>query len=162
MRKRFSQHRQMCGGVKKKMHMLRNLVTSLIDHERVVTTYAKAKEVQGMAEKLVTMAKKENKLHARRLVNQIVHTREAQMKVMGVLGPRYEFREGGYTRVMKLAMPRKGDGADMAVIEYVDRPGEIRAARPPSFFQNKTIEEVMKELGIEDPVKKTTTVQTEE
>jgi hypothetical protein len=55
---------------------------------------------------------------------------------MNVLGPRYEHRTGGYTRILKLSQPRLGDKADMSVIEYVDRPGEIRAARPPSAFQD--------------------------
>ncbi|KAL7579492.1 hypothetical protein ACA910_007870 [Epithemia clementina (nom. ined.)] len=134
--------------------MLRNLATSLITHERIVTTFGKAMEVRGLAERLITYAKKEDKLHGRRLANQYVFTKDAQTKLMNVLGPRYQFREGGYTRVMKLARPQHINKADMAVIEYVDRPGEIRAARPPTSFQNKTIEEVMKELGIEDPVKK--------
>ena len=134
-----------------KMAMLRNLVTSLIEHERIVTTVAKAKEVQSMAEKLITTAKKPDKLHARRQANKIVRTATAQTKLMNVLGPRYEFRQGGYTRIMKLAQPRAGDKADMAIIEYVDRPGEIRAARPPSVFQNATsLEEVMRQLGIQD------------
>jgi large subunit ribosomal protein L17 len=116
--------------------MLNNMVTSLIEHERIVTTTPKAKEVQRLAEKLVTYAKKPDKLHGRRLSNVHVKTSHAQTKLMNVLGPRYAYREGGYTRVMKLAVPRLGDKADMSVIEYVDRPGEIRAARPPSAFQN--------------------------
>ena len=130
--------------------MLRNMVTNLIEHERIVTTLPKAKEMQYLAEKLITMAKKEDRLHGRRQVNKIVRTAEAQTKLMNILGPRYEFRQGGYTRVMKLARPRTGDKADMAVIEYIDRPGEIRAARPPARFANKTLEEVMAELGIQE------------
>lgn len=133
-----------------KWAMLRNMVTSLIEHERIVTTLPKAKELQSLAEKIITTAKKPDKLHARRQANKIVRTPEAQTKLVNVLGPRYEFRQGGYTRIMKLAKPRLGDKADMAVIEYVDRPGEIRAARPPSFFEGKSLEEVMKALGIED------------
>jgi len=139
-----------------KWAMLRNLVTSLIEHERVVTTTPKAKEVKYLAEKLITKAKQGlnggDALHARREINQIVRTPTAQTKLMNVLGPRYEFREGGYTRIMKLSKPRAGDNADMAVLEYVDRPGEIRAARPPSIFQkpNQTIEDIMKKLGIAD------------
>ena len=132
-----------------KWAMLRNLVSSLIEHERVVTTLPKAKEVQSLAEKLITTAKGPDKLHARRQANKIVRTPTAQTKLMEVLGPRYEYREGGYTRIMKLAMPRQGDNADMAVIEYVDRPGEIRAARPPSNLVNANLEDVFKKLAIE-------------
>lgn len=129
--------------------MLRNLVTSLIEHERVVTTLPKAKEVQSLAEKLVTTAKKENKLHARRKINEIVRTATEQTKLMTVLGPRYAFRQGGYTRIMKLAKPRAGDKADMAVLEYVDRPGEIRAARPPAALRNESLESIMEKLGLQ-------------
>lgn len=133
-----------------KWAMLRNMVTSLIEHERIVTTLPKAKELQSLAEKIITTAKKPDKLHARRQASKIVRTPEAQTKLINVLGPRYEFRQGGYTRIMKLAQPRHGDKADMAVIEYVDRPGEIRAARPPAFFANKSLEEIMQALGLED------------
>jgi large subunit ribosomal protein L17 len=132
-----------------KWAMLRNLVSSLIEHERVVTTLPKAKEVRNIAEKLITTAKGPDKLHARRQVNKIVRTPTTQTKLIEVLGPRYEFRQGGYTRIMKMAMPRHGDKADMAVIEYVDRPGEIRAARPPSMFANRTLDEVFKDLAIQ-------------
>lgn len=133
-----------------KWAMLRNMVSSLIEHERIVTTLPKAKEVQSLAEQLITTAKGPDKLHARRQANKIVRTPTAQTKLIEVLGPRYEFRQGGYTRIMKLAKPRHGDKADMAVIEYVDRPGEIRAARPPSNLINKNLEEVFKTLAIEN------------
>lgn len=133
-----------------KWAMLRNMLTSLIQHERIVTTLPKAKELQSLAEKIITTAKKPDKLHARRQANKIIRTPEAQTKLINVLGPRYQFREGGYTRILKLSRPRAGDNADMAVIEYVDRPGEIRAARPPSFFQGKSLEEIMTALGLEE------------
>ena len=131
--------------------MLRNLVTSLIEHERIITTTAKAKEMRRMAERMITIAKKPNKLNARRAVGRVVRTDLACTKLMRVLGPRYEFRNGGYTRVMKLAKPRLGDRADMSVIEYVDRPGEIRAARPPKALrQIQSLDELLKKLGLED------------
>jgi large subunit ribosomal protein L17 len=150
MRKRLN-FRKLSRTPSHKWAMLRNLVTSLIEHERIVTTTPKAKEVQSLAEKLITKAKGNDQLHARRQINTIVRTAQAQTKLMNVLGPRYEFREGGYTRIMKLAKPRAGDNADMAVLEYVDRPGEIRAARPPSKFQNaQSLEEIMQQLGIAD------------
>eukprot|EP00522_Entomoneis_paludosa_P011868 CAMPEP_0172439016 /NCGR_PEP_ID=MMETSP1065-20121228/134_1 /TAXON_ID=265537 /ORGANISM="Amphiprora paludosa, Strain CCMP125" /LENGTH=163 /DNA_ID=CAMNT_0013187637 /DNA_START=141 /DNA_END=632 /DNA_ORIENTATION=- len=133
-----------------KWAMLRGLVTSLVVHERIVTTVAKAKEMQRLSENMITTAKKTDKLHARRLINKFIYTKHAQAKLMHVLGPRYQFREGGYTRVMKLAKPKMKDKSDMAVIEYVDRPGEIRAARPPAAFQNLSLEEVMEKLGIKD------------
>lgn len=150
MKKRIN-YRKLGRSPSHKWAMLRNMVTSLIEHERIVTTVAKAKEVQGLAEKLITIVKKNNPdqlLHARRQANKIVRTATAQTKLINVLGPRYEFREGGYTRVMKLAAPRKGDGAPMAVLEYVDRPGEIRAARPPTAFQHLALTEVFEKLGI--------------
>jgi large subunit ribosomal protein L17 len=133
-----------------RLAMLGNMVTSLIEHERIVTTTPKAKEVRRLADKLVTYAKKEKEkradgsegpsLHGRRLASRIVTTSDAQSKLMNVLGPRYMLREGGYTRVLKLSLPRLGDKADMSVVEYVDRPGEVRAARPPSALQNIWLE----------------------
>jgi len=153
-----------------KLAMLRNLATSLIEHERVVTTLPKAKEVQSLAEKLITTAKKPDKVHARRQANKIVRTAQAQTKLMEVLGPRYQYRQGGYTRILKLAQPRAGDKADMAVIEYVDRPGEIRAARPPipslSLFSaednekaTQSLEDVFRSLGLEPPPHMATPVE---
>jgi large subunit ribosomal protein L17 len=154
MKKRLN-YRQLGRTPSHKMAMLRNLVTSLIEHERIVTTVAKAKEMKSMAEKLITMAKKDDKVHARRQINKIVRTVEAQTKLIHVLGPRYQFRQGGYTRIMKLAKPRAGDASDMAAIEYVDRPGEIRAARPPSGFVSggKSLSEIRAMLELHEQPK---------
>jgi large subunit ribosomal protein L17 len=133
--------------------MFRNMLTDLILHERIVTTTPKAKEVQRLADKLITSAKNKDPLHARRQINQIVRTADMQTKLMTVLGPRYQHRQGGYTRILKLAAPRAGDKADMAVLEYIDRPGEVRAARPPGRLQDlESLQQVLQELGISDAI----------
>jgi large subunit ribosomal protein L17 len=105
------------------------MVTSLIHHERIMTTTPKAKELRRVAEKMVTHAKKGN-LHHRRLAAAVVRERSAVVKLFDILGPRYSDRPGGYTRIMKLGKPRRGDSADMSMIEFVDREGELRKARP--------------------------------
>jgi large subunit ribosomal protein L17 len=127
--------------------MLRNMATSLIEHERIVTTVPKAKELRRVAEHLVGLAKKGN-IHHRQQANAIVRTKPALTKLFEVLGPRYEERQGGYTRILKLARPRVGDKADMCVMEYVDRPGELRAARPPSSRQVDVLANVLRNVGI--------------
>ena len=102
--------------------MLRNMVTSLIHHERIITTTPKAKELRRVADKMVTHAKV-GSLHHRRLASGVVQERSAVVKLFEILGPRYQGRPGGYTRILKLARPRRGDSADMSVIEFVDREG---------------------------------------
>ena len=111
--------------------MLRNMVTSLIHHERIMTTAPRAKELRRVAEAMVTHAKVGN-LHHRRLAAGVVRERSAVVKLFEILGPRYKERPGGYTRVMKLAKQRRGDSAEMAIIEFVDREGELRKARQPA------------------------------
>ena len=128
--------------------MLRNMVTSLINHERIVTTAPKAKELRRLADKVVTLSKN-NTLHSFRQANAIVRERPALTKLFEVLGPRYSDRDGGYTRVMKLSKNRAGDNAEMAVIEYVDRPGEIRAARPPKSRIMDAMDDAIENVGIE-------------
>jgi large subunit ribosomal protein L17 len=98
------------------------MVTSLIHHERIITTTPKAKELRRVADKMVTHAKIGN-LHHRRLASGVVQERSAVVKLFEILGPRYQGRPGGYTRILKLARPRRGDSADMSVIEFVDREG---------------------------------------
>eukprot|EP00604_Paraphysomonas_vestita_P001226 CAMPEP_0174818180 /NCGR_PEP_ID=MMETSP1107-20130205/810_1 /TAXON_ID=36770 /ORGANISM="Paraphysomonas vestita, Strain GFlagA" /LENGTH=108 /DNA_ID=CAMNT_0016029681 /DNA_START=133 /DNA_END=459 /DNA_ORIENTATION=+ len=94
-----------------------------------MTTTARAKELRRVAENMITHAKKGG-LHHRRLAGAVVRERAALVKLFEILGPRYEHRPGGYTRVMKLQLPRRGDSSDMAFIEFVDREGELRKARP--------------------------------
>jgi large subunit ribosomal protein L17 len=137
-----------------KWSMLRNMVSSLIEHERITTTVAKAKEVRYLADQMVTLAKGQD-LHSRRRAATVVRGDWTVSKLFDVLGPRYKLREGGYTRIMKLSKNRAGDNAPMAVIEYVDRPGEIRAARPPKKLQEQIrmqgLEQALKEMGIPSP-----------
>jgi|EP01083_Nonionella_stella_P026218 large subunit ribosomal protein L17 len=128
--------------------MLRNMVTSLINHERIVTTLPKAKELKRVADKVVKFGKN-GSLHSRRQANKIVQEQPALVKLFEVLGPRYQDREGGYTRVLKLSQNRKGDNAPMAVIEYVDRPGEVRAARPPPKRILETLDDALENVGIQ-------------
>ena len=109
--------------------MLRNMVTSLIYHERIMTTTPRAKELRRVAEKMIQHAKI-GTMHHRRIAGGFVQTLPALTKLFEILGPRYMNRPGGYTRIMKLALPRRGDSADMSYIEFVDRQGELRTARP--------------------------------
>ena len=158
MRKRLAQFRKLGRTPDHKWAMLRNMVTSLIKYERIVTTVPKAKELRHLADKMVGYAKK-NTIHKQQLAMRIIREKPVCTKLFEVLGPRYQDRDGGYTRVMKLSRPRKGDNAPMAVIEYVDRPGEIRAARVPKkrkekYFRN--LREVLENAGIE-PIDTTAT-----
>ncbi len=97
--------------------LLNNMATSLFQHERIVTTEAKAKELRPFAEKLITLARRGD-LHARRLVERKVKDREVLTKLFAEIGPRFAGRPGGYTRILKLGH-RPGDGADQARIELL-------------------------------------------
>lgn len=97
--------------------MLRNLATSIILHESVKTTKAKAKVVKPIVERAITRGK-ENTIHNRRELMKLLMTEGAVNKVLEVLGPRYATRPGGYTRLTKLGS-RQGDGADMVEISFV-------------------------------------------
>ena len=120
--------------------MLRNMVTSLIYHERIMTTTPRAKELRRVAEKLVTHAKAGDQ-HHRRMAAAVVREPAAVVKLFDIIGPRYVNRPGGYTRVLKLGKPRQGDSADMAFIEFVDREGELRTPRAvPSSTNGKTVQ----------------------
>jgi large subunit ribosomal protein L17 len=97
--------------------MYRNLVASLMDSEKIVTTEAKAKEIRNMAEKIITLGKKGD-LSARRRALAFIYDENVVEKVFGDIAKRYNERKGGYTRITKLA-PRLGDGAAMAQLELV-------------------------------------------
>lgn len=102
---------------------LRNMATNLFRHERIRTSKAKAKELRPYAERLISLAKKGD-LHARRQASRKIQDREVLGKLFDELGPRYADRPGGYTRILKLGA-RKGDSAEMALIELVDRPADL-------------------------------------
>ncbi|MCP8618017.1 50S ribosomal protein L17 [Salirhabdus salicampi] len=106
-----------------RMALLRNLATDLIIHERIETTEAKAKELRSVVDKMITLGKRGD-LHARRQAASFLRRveageeQDALQKLFSDVAPRYEDRQGGYTRILKLG-PRRGDGAKMVIIELV-------------------------------------------
>ena len=99
--------------------LLRNMVTSLLEHEQIRTTDAKAKELRGVADRMITLGKR-GTLHARRQALQTIRSKDVASKLFDELADRYRERPGGYTRVIKLGQ-RPGDAAPMSIIELVDR-----------------------------------------
>jgi len=106
--------------------LLRGLVTSVIEQERVITTVPKAKAAKPLVEKMITLAK-EDTLHARRKAAAFLRTPDSVKKLFDKLGTRFGQRNGGYTRVVRLG-PRKGDGAEQAMLELVGSELVKRAA----------------------------------
>ena len=97
--------------------MLRNQVTSLLQHGKIETTVTRAKETKRMAEKMITLAKKGD-LHSRRQILSYIYDKDVVNKLFEEIAPNYEERNGGYTRVLKVG-PRRGDGAELAILELV-------------------------------------------
>ena len=112
-----SKDRQLSRTSKHRRAMLNNMATSLLQHDRIETTEAKAKELRPMVEKLITLARRGD-LHARRLVERRIKDRAVSGKLFKELGPRFASRPGGYTRIVKLGS-RVGDGAERARIELL-------------------------------------------
>jgi large subunit ribosomal protein L17 len=117
--------------------MFRNMVTSLLREERVVTTVPKAKAARRVAERVITFAKRGD-LHARRQAARVVRDNEVLQKLFEEIGPRYAERPGGYTRILKTGF-RRGDNAPMSILELVGGPvpqveaaetAEEKAAKP--------------------------------
>ncbi|MGI6702714.1 MAG: 50S ribosomal protein L17 [Clostridia bacterium] len=100
-----------------RMLMLRNLVTSLLDKGKIVTTVTRAKETRSLAEKMITLAKRGD-LHSRRMAMAFVMDETVVKKLFDNIGPKYADREGGYTRIVKIG-PRRGDAAEMVILELV-------------------------------------------
>jgi large subunit ribosomal protein L17 len=130
------------GGPAHERLMLANLATALFEHGRITTTEAKAKRLRPLAERLITFAKRGD-LHARRRVLTVVRDKGVVHTLFTEIGPRYENRPGGYTRITKIG-PRKGDNAPMAVIELVEAltvqqtaVGEAEAATKRSVKESK-------------------------
>jgi len=110
-----------------RVSMYRNLVTSLLDHEKVETTHAKAREVGRLADRMITLGKRGD-LHARRLALRVVRGREVNAKLFGELAERYASRTGGYTRVLRTRR-RIGDAAEMSIVELVEAAAAAEPAK---------------------------------
>lgn len=110
--------------------MFKNMSASLIEHEVIRTTVAKAKELRSVAEPLITLAK-EDSVHNRRLAFSRLRDKAAVGKLFTDLGPRYQTRPGGYIRILKCGF-RPGDNAPMAIVELVDRPVSSDAVVEPA------------------------------
>jgi large subunit ribosomal protein L17 len=110
--------------------MVRNMAVSLVIHERVITTPAKAKVVKPFVEKLVTLARKESTPHRRRVFDQL-RDKAATTKMFDVIGPRFVTRPGGYCRILRLAKVRLGDAGERVLLEFVERtPKETPTETP--------------------------------
>lgn len=123
-------HRKLQRPTAHRLAMLHNMVTSLLEHERIETTVPKAKEARRMAEHVITLGKRGG-VHNVRSAQKIVRNREVLKKVFGELKDRYAKRAGGYTRLMRGGF-RRGDAADVAILELVDRPEVAPAAEKPA------------------------------
>ncbi|MEP1142334.1 MAG: 50S ribosomal protein L17 [Henriciella sp.] len=119
-------HRKLNRTASHRKAMFANMAASLIEHEQIVTTLPKAKEMKPFMDKLITLAKRGD-LHARRQAISKVRDEAAVRKLFEIFGERYKDREGGYTRVLKAGF-RFGDNAPRAVIELVDRDESARGA----------------------------------
>src|SRR5690242_18557115 len=121
--KRSPSHRRM---------LLRNLATALLEHGRIGTTLAKAKEVQPFVEKLISLAREGFNLNNFRRVLAVVTKKEVAYQLFHEIGPRYSGRPGGYTRIFKLAKVRQGDAAPMGVITLLGADEVVKAPTKPA------------------------------
>ncbi len=118
--------------------MLRNMVTSVIKHERIRTTDAKAKELRKLAEKMITLGKK-GSLHARRQALAVVRDKETVGKLFGEMTERYRNRAGGYTRIVKAGY-RYGDNAPVSILEFINDEKKKEKAKPKARSRAKAKE----------------------
>ncbi len=119
---------------------LRNLVTNLIEHERITTTVLRAKAARPLAEKMITLGKRDS-LHARRQAAAFLQTPEATQKLFADLAPRFADRAGGYTRIIRAGW-RIGDGAEVAILEFIGSELKKKEKKPK------------KEQAVEEPEEK--------
>jgi large subunit ribosomal protein L17 len=110
--------------------MFRNLVTSFLNHEKITTTDAKAKEIRSVAEKMITLGKRGD-LHSLRLAASYIREKSVVTKLFSTIAPRYKDRPGGYTRIVKLGV-RQGDAAPVSVIELVEEEMKPQKAKRPA------------------------------
>jgi large subunit ribosomal protein L17 len=119
-------HRKLSRNTSHRRALLRNMVTDFLDHGRLMTTLPKAKEIRPLAEKMITLGKRDN-LHARRQLQSFLLREAVAAKVFDTIAPRFADRNGGYSRIIKLGN-RQGDGADLAIIELLGSELEVKKA----------------------------------
>jgi len=142
-----------------RLALLRSLATSLLKHKKIKTTVAKAKELRTFVEPIITRAK-ENTVHARRVVNADIKDRAVVKELFDEIAPKVGERPGGYTRVVKLGQ-RKGDAAEMAIIELVDYSGIVKPKESKSKKEEtKPTEEKKSEVKEEKKEKKASKPRT--
>jgi large subunit ribosomal protein L17 len=107
--------------------MLRNMVTSLFEHESIVTTDAKAKALRSLADKMITLGKRGD-LHSRRLALRVIRSKEVAKRLFEEIAPRFADRQGGYVRVIKKGL-RVGDRSPMSLVELVEKSPEVHASK---------------------------------
>ena len=157
-------HRKLGRVTPHRMALLRNLATALFERERIRTTLMKAKELRPYAEKLITLAKRDDdRLHARRLAGRVLQDRTVMKKLFDDLGARFAARPGGYTRILRLG-PRRGDGAEMAIVELIgseykpekkgEEKGKKSAAAKPAEGEGKAAKAPTKGAGRKPSAKK--------
>ncbi len=130
-------------------HMMRNMVTSFFEYEKLTTTVTRAKELRRIAERMVTLAKRGD-LNSRRQALRVIHDRKVVAKLFDMIAPRYQERAGGYTRIIRLN-PRLGDNAPMSIIELVEEEftPKQKAAAPKAEKAQVAVEETAEEQQAE-------------
>ena len=140
-------HRKLGRMAQHRIALLRNMASALFEQERIRTTLGKAKELRPFAERLITLAKRDDdRLHTRRLVLRDIQDPTVVKKLFDSLGARFATRPGGYTRILRLG-PRQGDGAEMAIVELIgsefkpkakDEKGKKKEAEAPKAAKAKS------------------------
>ena len=127
--------RQLGRNTKHRLALFRNLATSLMEHERIETTEAKAKELRGITDRLITLGK-QGTLHARRGALRVLRTKETVSKLFDDIAKRFPDRHGGYTRIIKTRQ-RPGDAAKLVAIELVETGAESQSTAPTANSQEQ-------------------------
>lgn len=140
-------------------HMMRNMVTSLFEYEKLTTTVTRAKELRRIAERMITLAKRGD-LNSRRQALKTIHDRKIVSKLFDMIAARYKDRSGGYTRIIRLN-PRQGDNAPMSIIELVEEELTPKAKKPVSKTEEKQ-SPVTEEASVEEITPKETTDKSDE
>ncbi len=118
--------------------LMRTMVTELFENEKIVTTVPKAKELRSVAEKMITLGKRDS-LHSRRQALSFIRKKPVVFKLFDTLAPRYADRNGGYTRILRLGN-RKGDSAEIAILELVGSEKETKKPQPKKRAKSKVAE----------------------